>query len=133
MKIKSYFESREIACIERLEKIINELPYYVEDFFIGVESRTSPLTRLNYAYDLRVFYNFLTKKMFRNKKMTEIDLDYLNELKFTDTIDIFERYVILFIDDPSQFEYKFNNLIKELGSDYVDIIENDLSILEKLL
>lgn len=61
------------------------------------------------------------------------NIDYLNKLNFTDTEDIFERYAILFLDTPSEFKNKIDNLIKELGNDYVDIIENDLSILENLL
>ena len=70
--MRNYYEQREIACIERLDQIINELPYYVQDFFVGVELRTSALTRLNYGYDLRVFFDFLSKKVFRNKKIVDI-------------------------------------------------------------
>ena len=70
--MKTYFEEREISCIERINEIVAELPYFTQEFFIGVENRTSPLTRLNYAYDLRVFFDFLTKKMFRNKKVLEV-------------------------------------------------------------
>ena len=59
MKNLSYFEKREISCIERLNDVIEGLPYYVRDYFIGIENRTSPLTRLNYGYELRVFFEFL--------------------------------------------------------------------------
>ena len=92
MKNDSYFEKREIACIEKLNKILPSLPYYVEDFFVGVELRTSPLTRLNYAYDLRVFFDFLTKKVFRDKKMAEIELNDLADLESTD-IEYFLSYL----------------------------------------
>ena len=78
MKQKSFYEQRELNCIENAESIIKTLPYYVEDFFIGVELRTSALTRLNYAYDLRVFFDFLTKKVFRDKKITDIELSDLD-------------------------------------------------------
>ena len=84
MKEKSYFEQREINCLERLEEIIKELPYFVEDFFVGVESRTSPLTRLNYGYDLRIFFDFLSKKVFRGKKVSFIELKDLDLLTSTD-------------------------------------------------
>lgn len=84
MKNKNYFEQREIACIERLNAIIDTLPYYVQDFFVGVELRTSPLTRLNYGYDLRVFFDFLTKKVFRDKNIDQINLSDLSELSSSD-------------------------------------------------
>ncbi len=83
MKAKSFFEDREINCIERTNAIITTLPYYVEDFFVGVSLRTSPLTRLNYAYDLRIFYEFLAKKIFR-KDTLKIELSDLDKLQATD-------------------------------------------------
>ena len=84
MKEKSYFEKREISCINKLNEIIKTLPYYVEDFFVGIEGRTSPLTRLNYGYDLRIFFNFLSKKIFRDKKIEFIELKDLDLLTSSD-------------------------------------------------
>lgn len=92
MKKKSFFEQREISNIENTEKIVKTLPYYVEDFFVGVELRTSPLTRLNYAYDLRVFFDFLNKKVFRDKKITDIELSDLDSLSSID-IEYFLSYL----------------------------------------
>ena len=84
MKSKSYFESREIACIKKLNNIIAELPYFVVDFFIGVEGRTTGLTRLNYAYDLRVFFDFSTKRVFTSKNIKDIILSDLDKLTASD-------------------------------------------------
>lgn len=81
---KNYFEEREISCLKRLDAIIDILPYYARDFFVGVSLRTSALTRLNYGYDLRVFFDFLTKKIFRNKKIDEIMLSDLAKLSVSD-------------------------------------------------
>lgn len=89
---KSYFEQREINCIERTNALILEMPYFLRDFFIGVEMRTSPLTRLNYAYDLRVFFDFLVKKVFRNKKIADIELTDIDMLTATD-IEYFMSYL----------------------------------------
>ncbi len=84
MKQKTYYEEREISCIERLNLIIDELPYYVRQFFIGVELKTSALTRLNYSYDLRVFFDFLSKKIFKNKPINAIELSDLAKLESYD-------------------------------------------------
>ena len=81
---KNYYQERDLSCIKRTEEIVETLPYYVLDFFIGVELRTSSLTRLNYAYDLRIFYNFLAKKVFRDKKVDEITLSDLSKLDASD-------------------------------------------------
>ncbi len=89
MSRKNFFEEREISCINRLDGIVETLPYYVRDFFVGVELRTSPLTRLNYAYDLRVFFDFLTKKIFKNKNIDGIEFNDLAQLNSSD----FEYYL----------------------------------------
>ena len=92
MKQTNYYEEREIICIERLNTILNSLPYYVQDFFIGVEMKTSALTRLNYGYDLRVFFDFLTKRVFRNKKIQDIELVDLAKIESSD-IEYFLSYI----------------------------------------
>ncbi|MBR5192185.1 MAG: tyrosine-type recombinase/integrase [Clostridia bacterium] len=84
MKTKSYFENREISCIKKINEILKDLPFFVEDFFIGIEQRTTALTRLNYAYDLRIFFDFLAKKIFRDKKITLIELNDLAKLQSTE-------------------------------------------------
>ena len=92
MKERNYFEKREINCIDRINLILKTLPYYIEDYLIGVENRTSPLTRLNYVYDLRVFFDFLSKKVFRGKKIEEISLKDINLLESSD-IEYFLSYL----------------------------------------
>ncbi len=88
----NYYEEREISTLERLNNIIEQLPYYVRDFFVGVELRTSALTRLNYAYDLRVFFDFLSKKVFKTKSLDSIELSDLAKLTASD-IEYFLSYL----------------------------------------
>lgn len=97
---KNYYQERDLSCIKRTEEIVETLPYYVLDFFIGVELRTSSLTRLNYAYDLRIFYNFLAKKVFRDKKVDEITLSDLSKLDASD-FEYFLSYLSRYESDIS--------------------------------
>ena len=58
---ESYFEERDELNISKLRKLIRyELPDFCEEFFLGIEAYTSPLTRLGYAMDLKTFFQFLT-------------------------------------------------------------------------
>ncbi|MDE5547522.1 MAG: site-specific integrase, partial [Clostridia bacterium] len=58
----------------------------------GVENHTSTLTRLNYVYDLRIFFDFLVKKKYTGKQMRELTLEDLEQVTDTD-IEIFLSYL----------------------------------------
>jgi len=66
----NYFDDRDAKNTKKIRELRDELPEFCEEFFVGIESQTTTLTRLNYAYDLRVFFNFLLNNVraFRNYK-----------------------------------------------------------------
>ena len=68
----------------KIEEILAELPPMVYEFIIGRTDYTSPLTRLNYTLDLRIFFDFLTKFKFRGKNKADITLADLERLDLTD-------------------------------------------------
>ncbi len=78
--------------MERIDSLLEELPSFCEDYLRGVETRTSVLTRLGYCYDLRIFFDFLSKKKFRNKSPKELTLEDLDNVNDTD-IEIFLSYL----------------------------------------
>lgn len=61
------------------------------------------------------------------------NINYLAYLNFQDIEDIVERVTPLFIDDFNNFKNKINRLIKQLGINYIEQIEEDISLLEELL
>ena len=61
------------------------------------------------------------------------NIKYFISLGFEDTEDIFERQVLIFICPKEEFRVKINNLIKKLGNNYIEVIENDISLLDELL
>ncbi len=87
-----YYQQRNLNNLDRIDAMLDELPFFCEDFLRGVESRTSPLTRLNYCYDLRIFFDFLIKKKFRSKTVQDLTLEDLESLTDTD-IEIFLSYL----------------------------------------
>ena len=62
MKNNNYYVKRNITDIERITDLLDELPPFCGDYFLGVETRTSTQTRLKYAYDLRIFLIFFVKR-----------------------------------------------------------------------
>ena len=62
MKKENYYIKRNIQDIEKINELLDFLPPFCQDYFLGIETQTSSQTRLKYAYDLRIFFDFLCKK-----------------------------------------------------------------------
>lgn len=88
----SFYQERNLKNLDRINELLDELPYFCEDFFRGVETRTSTLTRLNYAYDLRIFFDFLCRKRFRGTEIQSLTLEQLEQVTDTD-VEIFLSYL----------------------------------------
>lgn len=86
---KDFFADRNRNNVIKIQKIIKDLPPFAEDFFIGIEPRTSTLTRLNYAYDLRIFFEYLSLNKFTSVQIKNITLNMLAQVQSFD----FERYI----------------------------------------
>ena len=92
MKKDNYYAKRNIQDLDRISELLNELPSFCEDYFLGVESRTSCQTRLKYAYDLRIFFDFLCKRKYKNFLATELTLSHLEGITHND-IELFLSYL----------------------------------------
>lgn len=92
----SFYENRKISCLTRLEEILNESPDFLSEFFVGIENNTSPLTRLNYATDLRIFFDFLCKKVYLNKTLQELtlkDIEKIDSSRLEQYLSYLSNYV----------------------------------------
>ena len=92
MKHDNYYAKRNIQDIDKIEELLEQLPCFCEDYFLGIESRTSCQTRLKYAYDLRIFFDFLSKKRFKSLEITDFTLQHLENITHND-IELFLSYL----------------------------------------
>ncbi|MCB7319115.1 tyrosine-type recombinase/integrase [Lacrimispora sp. 210928-DFI.3.58] len=101
----SYHEQKDKENILKLRNLIRDLPPFCGDFFRGIEPRTSSRTRIAYAYDLHVFFDFLKKEnpVLHKLDIKEITLDHLDQLSVTD----FEEYM-------EYLKYRFNDKNQEV-------------------
>ena len=91
--VSDYYQERNIKNLDKIDALLLELPPFCEDFLRGVENRTSTLTRLNYVYDLRIFFDFLSKRKYRGSKaVLDITLEDLEQVTDTD-LEIFLSYL----------------------------------------
>ena len=63
--------------------MLTALPPFCVTFFRGIEQTTSSRTRIAYAYDLKVFFEFLLKEnpALKGKEMRDITLADLDTIK----------------------------------------------------
>ena len=59
-KVNDYHQQISMQRTQRIRDICRELPDACRDYFFAISQTTSALTRLAYAYDLRVFFQYLT-------------------------------------------------------------------------
>ena len=92
-----YYVNRKDKANLKLRELQKDLPYFCSEFFLGIENQTTPLTRINYAYDLRIFFDFLTNEIdkFTGKSVKQFGLMDLNEVSSTD-IELFMNYLNIY-------------------------------------
>ncbi len=94
-KNENYYRQRNIDNSYRLAEIRNnELPFFCNEFFLGIESNTSSLTRLNYAYDLKLFFKFLVTKIdvFMQTEVTDFTINQLKHVTLLH-LEMFTEYL----------------------------------------
>ena len=87
---------------------------------------------INYDKILGIYGQDMLISILENLKDVESNVNYLNSLGYSDTIDIFERYPYIFIQTENEFKSKINELKNKIGDNHVEIIENNLELLEEL-
>lgn len=101
----SYHEQKDRENILKLREMLNSLPPFCKDFFRGIEPRTSSRTRIAYAYDLGVFFDFLVRENPALSRLdkTAVTLEHLDQL----TVGDFEEYM-------EYLKYRFNDRDQEI-------------------
>lgn len=94
---KTYHEQTRIDYTLRLREILKTLPDFSRDFFRSLEPVTSIRTRMNYAYDIRVFFRFLmeTNPVFHTydiKQFTVSDLERLEAVDIEEYMEYLKVY-----------------------------------------
>ena len=102
---QNYFIKRDEENILKVREIRKTLPIFCGEFFRGIEQVSSPLTRLGYARDLKLFFDFLVTETeeFYGKTVLQFDLEDLNNVTSTH-IEMFLEYISLYKVDGKVFK-----------------------------
>ena len=113
----SYHEEQKKQNILKMRAVLDELPPFCKEFFRGIEPYTSARTRLAYAYDLRMFFEFLHEKNSACSKseISQIPLEYLDMLTRQD-IEEYLEYVSLYQKDGKEIINEERGKSRKLAS-----------------
>lgn len=99
--MSSYQEEHQKYITLKTRDMLRELPPYIFDFFRGIEHTTSANTRLAYAYDIRIFLNYMIESIPALSSLSsikEITLTQLNQLTPRD-IECYLEYLSYYEKD----------------------------------
>ncbi|MDO4803188.1 MAG: tyrosine-type recombinase/integrase [Lachnospiraceae bacterium] len=76
----TYRQQTDRMNILKLREVLGTMPPYVKDFFRSIDATSTTRTRISYAYDLRVFFEFIQSQnpIFKNRDIKEITLSDLD-------------------------------------------------------
>jgi len=89
----SYSAKTDQENVEHLRELLAALPPFCKTYFRGIEPRTQSRTRIAYAYDLKIFFNYLMNENPEIAKcgdIKNITLEMLDALRPTDIEEYME-------------------------------------------
>lgn len=97
-----YHNQAQLNRAKRLRELIKELPDICSDYFLAIEQQTSPLTRLSYAYDLKLFFQYLSNEISRysGKAVSEFSIEDIRLITKRD-LERYARYLTLYVKNES--------------------------------
>ena len=87
----TYHEQNDINNTLKLREVLKTLPPFCRDYFRAIDATTTTKTRISYAYDIRIFFQFLLSENPAYKNFTMQDFG-LNDLDNVTALDI-EEYI----------------------------------------
>ena len=88
----TYREHTDTENILKLRQVLSTLPAFCKDYFRAIDSTTTTKTRISYAYDIRIFFQFLLDEnpAFKNYAMTDFSVEVLDQIKAVDLEEYME-------------------------------------------
>ena len=113
-----YYQQKDIENIKKLREMMKELPPFCTEFFRGIEPRTSTRTRIAYAYDLSVFFDFLKKEnpVFAKMERMDFKLEQLDQITVTDLEEYMEYLKYRFNEQNYEIMNQERGIMRKISS-----------------
>ena len=96
-KKTTYREHTDMENTLKLRQVLATLPPFCKDYFRAIDTTTTAKTRISYAYDIRIFFQFLLDEnpAFKDHSMTDFTVDVLDQIKAVD-LEEYQEYLKLY-------------------------------------
>ena len=96
-KKTTYREHTDMENTLKLRQVLATLPPFCKDYFRAIDTTTTAKTRISYAYDIRIFFQFLLDEnpAFKDHLMTDFTVDVLDQIKAVD-LEEYQEYLKLY-------------------------------------
>lgn len=103
-KRTTYHEQTDMENTLKLREVLKTLPSFARDFFRAVSTTTSTSTRIKYAYDIRIFFQFVVQEnpAYKNHLITELPLELLDQISALD-IEEYIEYLKAYKDKDDNY------------------------------
>lgn len=101
---RNYHDEQNNLNTLKMRQIVSTLPSFCKQFFRGIQEYTSSRTRLAYAYDLRVFFEFMHEhnSICAKMEITEFPLSILDQITRED-IEEYMEYITYYVKDGKEY------------------------------
>lgn len=114
---QKYYQEMDKENIQKFRDVLATLPEFCKSYFRSIAENTAVRTRLGYAYDLRIFFEFLHET---NSSLNKIDIkDFKIEILDMITRDDLEEYleyVSLYDKDGKEFTNSENGKKRKIAA-----------------
>lgn len=114
---QNYHDQETRKNILRMREVLATLPPFCKQFFRGIENQTSARTRLAYAYDVRLFFEFLheTNSACKKTEIVDYPMEILDQVCRED-IEEYMEYLSLYTKDGMEITNDERGKSRKLAS-----------------
>ena len=100
----NYHDQQNVQNVQKMREVLASLPPFCRQFFHGISEYTSARTRLAYAYDIRIFFEYLhdTNSYCRKMEIEQFPLSLLEQLTRED-IEEYLEYLTYYEKDGKTY------------------------------
>ena len=92
----------------KLRELMGELPDFCREFFLSLANSREIRTRVAYAYDLRIFFNYIAEEKLRGKDIKDITIEDLAQVTASD-INEFMSYTEYYLNAEGEEKTNHEN------------------------